>query len=229
MHLTRMSMFICTHSLPGAGIDRLPFQVCPRLTIIPDASKFVKSKHRIAFRKHPKNGAVFLCAVLFLFHLHDRSCDLPENGRCGLISIAAVLCQNSHRIFRLFRREKCRYPAVTVLGPVNVTAPGLGGGGFRTHRDVRRSALEVLVGGSVTHQPAEKCRCFRCNSRFRDATLFPQHRPAVIRDTTHQPHCRERAVSGDGTGHSGDLQGRCRQNALPEGKVRLFRRKFQLL
>ena len=30
MHLTRMSRFICTHSLPGAGIDRLPFQVCPR-------------------------------------------------------------------------------------------------------------------------------------------------------------------------------------------------------
>ena len=92
-----------------------------------------------------------------------------------------------------------------------------------------RHALKILVRRRVAHEPPQKLCRVRRNAGFRKSRFLPQHCPPVFRHATHQPHSRQGTVSGNGTGHTGDLQGCCRENALSERKVRLLRRQFQLL
>ena len=51
MHLPRMSGSFALTPFLGAGIDRLPFQVCPRFFIISHYAKNVKPKFMLLFAR----------------------------------------------------------------------------------------------------------------------------------------------------------------------------------
>ena len=117
---------------------------------------------------------------------------------------------------------------MTVFLPVCVISTCLCGRGFGTHADITRFPLKGFVCGGVAHERTKKRCCFRRDAVFPARGSLLLYRFSILSAAANETDCRKGSVSGNGAGHTGNLERCCRENALSEAKICLFCRKPQL-